>query len=69
MNECTRIESFADGNVGAKASLMVRRGCLPVRGSGMMTWKYQDDLCGCEQVETHNKVWICDICHKQIHDT
>ena len=30
MKQCTRNESFADGNVGAGVRLMVR-GCLPVR--------------------------------------
>ena len=33
MKECPRNESFADGNVGAGVRLMVRGGCLPVRGS------------------------------------
>ena len=27
--------------------LMVRGGCLPVRGSKGMEWKYDDDLCVC----------------------
>ena len=42
MKECPRNESFADGNVGAGVRLMVRGGCLPVRGSDRMTWKYDD---------------------------
>ena len=36
--------------------MMVRGGCLPVRGSKTMKWKYQDDLCGCGQVETEEHV-------------
>ena len=31
---------------------MVRGGCLPVRGSERMTWKYDDDKCRCVLVET-----------------
>ena len=38
-----------NGSVGARVKLMVRGGCLQVRGSGRMTWKYQDDTCGCGQ--------------------
>ena len=38
--------------VGARLRLMVRGGCLPVRGSERMAWKYDDDCCGCVQVET-----------------
>ena len=30
---------------GAGVRLMVREGCLPVRGYEMMTWKYEDDKC------------------------
>ena len=30
MKESPRNESFADGSVGARVRLMVRRGCLPV---------------------------------------
>ena len=52
MKECPRNESFADGNVGAGVRLMVRGGCLPVRGSDRMTWKYDDDKCRCGLVET-----------------
>ena len=32
MKESPRNESFADGSVGARVRLMVRGGCLPVRG-------------------------------------
>ena len=35
---------------------MVRGGCLPVRGSERMTWKYDDCRCGCGQVETEMHV-------------
>ena len=47
---------FADGSVGARVRLMVRGGCLPVRGSERMAWKYDDDCCGCGQVETDEHV-------------
>ena len=56
MKECPRNESFADGNVGAGVRLMVRGGCLPVRGSDRMTWKYDDDKCRCGLVETEKHV-------------
>ena len=49
-------DSFADGNVGAGVRLMVRGGCLPVRGSDRMTWKYDDDKCRCGLVETEKHV-------------
>ena len=52
MKECPGRESFSDGSVGTKVRLMVRGGCLPVRESETMKWKYQDDLCGCGQMET-----------------
>ena len=35
---------------------MVRGGCLPVRGSERMTWKYDDCRCGCGLVETEMHV-------------
>ena len=47
MKECHRRERFSDGSVGAKVRLMVKGGCLPIRGSETMKWKYQDDMCGC----------------------
>ena len=56
MKRCPRNESFADGSVGARVRLMVRGGCLPVGGSEMMAWKYDDDCGGCGQVETEEHV-------------
>ena len=38
-------EKYANGSVGARVRLMVRGGCLPVRGSTGMEWNYDDDLC------------------------
>ena len=55
MKECPRNERFTDGNVAA-VRLMVRGGCLPVRGSDRMTWKYDDDKCRCGLVETEKHV-------------
>ena len=52
MKESPRNESFADGSVGARVRLMVRGGCLPVRGSERIKWKYDDCRCGCGRVET-----------------
>ena len=56
MKRCPRNESFADGSVGVRVRLMVRGGCLPVRGSERMAWKYDDDCCGCGQVKTEEHV-------------
>ena len=36
-------ENCANGSVGARVRLTVRRGCLPVRGSKGMESKYDDD--------------------------
>ena len=55
MKECPRNEGFTDGKVGARVKLMVRGGCLPVRGSDRMTWKY-DDKCRCGLVKTEKPV-------------
>ena len=42
--------------------LMVRGGCLPIRGSKGMEWKYDDDLslslCVCVTKET--EIHVCD---------
>ena len=56
MKRWPRNESFAHGSVGARVRLVVSGGCLPVRGSKRMTWKYDDDCCVCEQVETEEHV-------------
>ena len=39
------IEKYGDGGVGAMVIMMVRGGCLPVRGSTRMPWKYDDKHC------------------------
>ena len=36
---------YANGSMGARVRLMVRVGCLPVRGSIGIEWRYDDDLC------------------------
>ena len=56
LKRCPRNESFDDGNVGARVRLMVRGGCRPVRGTERMAWMYDDDYCGCGQVETEEHV-------------
>ena len=53
MKRCPRNERFADGSVCATDG---GGGCLPVRGSERMAWKYDDDCCGCGQVETEEHV-------------
>ena len=40
MKRCPMYKSFADRCVGARVILMVRGGCLPVRSSERMAWKY-----------------------------
>ena len=74
MKECPRRDSFAYGSVGAKVRMMVRGGCLPVRGSGTIKWKYQDYICGCGPVETDcmQSIWTrartMDMNNKKIED-
>ena len=45
------IKKYVDGNVGAMVIMMVRGGCLPVRGNTRMSWKYDDEHCVCGEVE------------------
>ena len=40
-------EKYANSSVRARVKLMVRGGCLPISGSKIMEWKYDDDLCVC----------------------
>ena len=56
MKRCPRNESFSDISVDARVRLMVRGRCLLVRESEIMAWKYNDDCCGCGQVETEEHV-------------
>ena len=58
MKECSRSEVFADGSVGDKVRMMVRGGCLPVRGSGTIKWKFHDDLCGCGKWKQRNMYYL-----------
>ena len=70
MKESPRNESIADGSVGARVRLVVRGGCLPVRGSERMTWKYDDCRCGCGLLETEMHVlfeWLC-VCVVDVMD-
>ena len=45
-------EKYANVSVGERVRLMVIGGCLPVRGSKGMKWKYDVDLCVCGTNET-----------------
>ena len=51
-------EKYVDGSVGAIVRMMVRGGCLPVRGNRRMSWKYDHEHCVCGEVESeeHNYV-------------
>ena len=46
--------------------LMVRGGCLPVRGSKGMEWKYDDDLCVCGTKETEIHVLFECKCYDMV---
>ena len=74
-------EKYANGSVGARVGLMVKGGCLPVRGSKGMEWKYYDDLCvsGTKETEIHvlleckcydmvRRRWLrtCDVLEEEI---
>ena len=56
MKRCPRNANFADVSVGARVRLMVRGGCVPVRGSERMAWKYDYCCWGCGQVEIEEHV-------------
>ena len=58
MKECPGNKSFAGGEVGAGVRLMVRGGCLQVRGSDRMAWKYKDDTYMYELVETDSMCYL-----------
>ena len=59
-------EKYANGSVGARVGLMVRGGCLPVRGSKGMEWKYDDDLCVCGTKETEIHVLFECKCYDMV---
>ena len=47
-------EKYVNGSVGA----MVRGGCLPVRGSTRMSYKYDDMWCVCGDVVSEKHVLL-----------
>ena len=49
-----KYEKYANGSMGARVILMVRGGCLPVRGSKGMEWKYDYDLCLCGTIKNRD---------------
>ena len=61
-----KYEKYANGSVGARVRLMVRGGCLPVRGSKGMDWKYDDDLCVCGTKETEIHVLFECKCYDMV---
>ena len=50
--KCLINESYTDGRIDAGEMLMERGGCLPVRESERMEWKY-DDRCGPVETGKH----------------
>ena len=52
------IEKYVDGSVGAMVRMMVRGGCLPVRGNTRMSWKYDDEHCVCGEVESEEHMLL-----------
>ena len=46
------IKKYVDRSVGAMVRMMVRGGCLPVRGNTRMSWMYDDEHCVCGEVES-----------------
>ena len=59
-------EKYANGSVGVSVRLMVRGGCLPVRGSKGMEWKYDDDLCVCGTKKTEIHVLFECKCYAMV---
>ena len=59
-------EKYANGSVGARVRLMVRGGCLPVRGSKGMEWTYDDDLCVWGTKETEINVLFECKCYDMV---
>ena len=45
-------DKYVDGSVCATVRMMVREGCLPVKGYTRMPWKYDDEQCMCGEVES-----------------
>ena len=43
-------DKLVDGSVAAMVIMMVRVGCLPVRGNSRISWKYDDEQCVCGEM-------------------
>ena len=56
--QCHRNEKYIDGSVGAMVRMMVRGGCLTVRGSTRISWKYDDTRCVCGDLESEKHVLL-----------
>ena len=52
------IEKYVDGSLGAMVRIMVRQGCLPVRGNTRMSWKYDDENCVCGEVVSEDHILL-----------
>ena len=59
-------KKYANGSVGARVRLMVRGGCLLVRGSKEMEWKYDDDLYVCRNKATYIHVLLECKCYNLV---
>ena len=51
------LERYADGSSGAKVRMLLRGGCLPVRNSERMNWKFDDKRCICGEIESVGHVF------------
>ena len=51
-----RYEKYVREIMGARVRLMLRGGCLQVRGDEKMRWKYECDKCVCGEVESETHV-------------
>ena len=52
------IDKYVDRSVGAMVGMMVRGGCLPVRGNTGMSWKHDDEHCMCGEEESKEHVLL-----------
>ncbi|ELU04116.1 hypothetical protein CAPTEDRAFT_187572 [Capitella teleta] len=55
--EAVKLESCADGSVGASLRMLLRGDCLPVRTNSCVHWRYREEerdrVCGERETEEH----------------